>query len=48
MEIHPTDKKKLLELGLVAFLTKEGLAEVSKNFTVRTVKLNATRSTILT
>ena len=27
MEIHPTDKKKLLELGLVAFLTKEGLAE---------------------
>ena len=29
MEIHPTDKKKLLELGLVAFLTKEGLAEVS-------------------
>lgn len=30
MEIHPTDKKKLLELGLVAFLTKEGLAEVSR------------------
>jgi hypothetical protein len=25
MEIAPADKKKLLELGLVAFLTKEGL-----------------------
>ena len=25
MEIMPADKKKLLELGLVAFLTKEGL-----------------------
>ena len=39
MEIHPTDKKKLLELGLVAFLTKEGLAEVHQ----RAVPTNISR-----